>query len=296
MRHPIDRAAVVRRVALAAREQAAASAARTIDTIRRIGTIGRSTLQQRLDELVVDALSQLFERDAFGTPPALLRLTARTDDEKPYNRYLGWLFDPGRNHRAAIPALTALARMLHFDTLLRDLEAPKAVSTIEARCERCWPDEVGSMQEPDLLVISPHALLLLENKVQSGESGDQYGPYRQDLDTLAKARKIDPLDARAHLLAPDSRPAATGWGFTLTHGELALMLVDLAACEDLPAWDRVLCYQLADAFRGADIAELTSRLRALLSELRSRPAQPGDARRLMDLGRLPPPFRWRPLP
>jgi len=261
--------------------------------VKRVGTVGLAALHTRMNELIADAERQLAAHDRIGTPAPLLRLARRSQDEKAYNRYLGWVLDPARNHRVAIAALTALADELGFDALSNDLGEPKRRVEISVRSERPWPEGVGSSKEPDLLVISPGALFLLENKVGSGESGDQYTPYRESLDVLADLHGIDRGDARAHLLAPEERAAPERWGRTLLHRELAQILATLAKERDLPFWDRVLCYELADAFSESDVASRLSSVRRLAHEARRGPVRPSGAHRLAELLPLPDPFEWR---
>jgi hypothetical protein len=116
-----ERALIVRRIARLARERSQRSAEAGIRAVRRVSAIGRASLEERTRRLVTDLESQLHAHAAAGAPPPLIRLAGRSDDEKPYNRYLGWLFDPSSGHHAARPALIALAQALDFDALCADL-------------------------------------------------------------------------------------------------------------------------------------------------------------------------------
>lgn len=292
-----DNSAKVRRVAELARECRRQLEMAQVHAIRRVSDVGRATLGERTYPLIREVEEQLRAHDASGVPPPLLRLAKRSDDEKPYNRYLGWLFDPRRNHAVALPALLALAGALRFESLRADLACGTG---IHVQCEDPWPawPNGGSSGQPDLLVITPTAILLVENKVRSGESGDQYPQYRAALTAFAAHKGIAAENARAHLLAPErsaqSNPRLEGWGQTLTHAELVELLVAVSEKPELPHWDRALCFLVADAFCGdRGVAERLAQAREVLGEITTRGVRPRDAGRLSQLLPLPQPFRWK---
>src|SRR5208337_2609003 len=96
----------------------------------------------------------------------------------------------------------AHARKLEHPALATDLDDADRAARAVVRSEARWPEDVRSHKVPDLLVITDRALLLIESKLWSPESGNQYGPYKRNLDELAKARGIPSDSTRAHLLAP----------------------------------------------------------------------------------------------
>jgi len=256
--------------------------------VASVSKIARSMLDARGAQMLATLDESLRAHDATGTPPPLLRLAGISEMEKPHTRLLAWLLNPDRDHRASIPALQIIAEGLGFDALLRDLE--KSPKSINLRAEQTWPHGAQSNKEPDILVISPNAILLLENKLGSGESGDQYGPYRDALSLLASRRKIPNNDARAHIVAPEMRTAPEGWGRTITYAELADWLLRIAAAA-LPLWDRVLSYLVIEAFaRSESTGERVTKARALSAELHQRPFRPADLLLLAELLPLPLPF------
>jgi hypothetical protein len=295
-----ERVTAVHRVAAGIRNTRTRDVARVRSAIRVVADVARATLVARAAQVAVELEAGLQGHDESGTPPPLLTLARRSTDEKPYNAYLGWIFDPAREHAIGKVALARLAQALGFDAVVRELEAPDV--DVEVRCESPWPDGARSSKEPDLLVFvprsGPRALLLIENKLLSGESGDQYGSYRRALDALGNRHGIPVADRRCYLLAPDGRAVPEGWSGSLLHADLARLLEEVSRDERLPNWDRALCFLVAEAFlhersASARIAEA----RRLLKQLRlaSGPSQ-ADVRRACELLPLPRPFRWRSAP
>jgi hypothetical protein len=297
-----ERANIARKVAQRARDVRDEQTAHRLAVVRSVAAIGRATTQERGERLLSELHAALRQHEAWGVPPPLLTLAKRSSDEKPYNRFLGWLLDPARDHQAAIPALRAIARLLRFEALAHDIEAAASDRTekgcrIEVRSELRWPDGADSRQEPDLLICGPRSLLLIENKVRSGESGDQFGPYFTALQKLANASNVPREDARAHLLAPDRRETPEGWGPTITHAELAGELMALAGSKDLPFWSRVLCFFVADAFEhDRSLAHRLERARNLTSRLAVDSIRPADLLEMTELLPLPNPFNEKEPP
>lgn len=283
-----QRASIVASVAALTRHVREERQTRRLAAVASVSRIARATLDSRCTQMLATLDDSLSAHDATGTPPPLLRLAGLLEMEKPHTRLLAWLLDPHRNHRAGVPALHIIAENLGFVALCNDIEErPEAINL---QIEQKWPHGAQSSKVPDILVMAPNAILLLENKLGSGESGDQYGPYRDALSRLAIDRKIPLEDARAHLVAPESRTAPENWGRTITYSELAGWLLRCAAA-DLPFWDRVLAFLVAEAFKRNDsTAERMTRARALSAELHYRPFRPADLRLLADLLPLPSPF------
>ncbi len=262
--------------------------ARRLTAVASVSKIARATVDSRGTQMLAMLDESLRAHDATGTPPPLLRLAGLLEMERPHTRLLAWLLDPDRNHRASIPALYLIAESLGFEALCRDIE--ERPDAIKMQTEQTWPHGAQSNQEPDILVMAPNAILVLENKLGSGESGDQYGPYRDALSRLASDRGIPCDDARAHVVTPEPRAAPSGWGRTITYSELAGWLLHCAAT-DLPLWDRVLAFLVAEAFkRSESTGERVRRARALSADLHQRPFRPADVLLLAELLPLPSPF------
>lgn len=148
------------------------------------------------------------------------------------NRMLGWIFDPSRRGRAALPPLSALCTLLGFPTLEQDLligEVPEVL--VEAS-----PDPLDASRQPDLLIRTANAALLLENKVLAPESGEnQYADYLELLHRWAGGR-----EHRAYLMAPSLRSTPEGWQGSLTHAQLANELLRLVTDATVSMWDRIV--------------------------------------------------------
>lgn len=179
-----------------------------------------------------------------GWPPSFVRLAGVGDLEKPFNRLLGWWARP-LDHGAGYAFLLQLARKLDFPTMAEDLEGGEAASI---RVEDGFDEDIG--KEPDLVVLTPRAGLMLENKVHAGESGDQYGPY------LAQFRKeCGDRHWQAVLAARDRRDQPKGWTSSIEHADIAKIFHELARDETLRFWTRIAAVMTAVAFADAGTPE-----------------------------------------
>jgi PD-(D/E)XK nuclease superfamily protein len=249
-----------------------------------IASIGRSTMEQRGRELLKALDRQLDAHARVGTAPSLFRVMGLSRYEKPYNRVLAWLLEPAAEHGAGPPILQALAKHIGFDDLLHDLVGKEA--DVSVRGERPWPPEAASTGEPDLLVVSVRAALMIENKVLSGESGKrQYANYKAALKRLADARG---LNARAYLLTPEASKIPDGWHGAMTHAELAEVIEEASRAPALSVWDRALCGMVAEVFRGERSTATHFRAAKLIrAEIARRGLRADVLRRLAALLPLP---------
>lgn len=195
------------------------------------------------------------ERLLLGYPPSLRRVVGLSSLEVPMNRTLGWILNPQERGDAARRGLIELVKILDYPALLDDLQRGLP---IEVRTETS-PDESITNRAPDLTIGSPHAVLLIENKVNAPESGfDQYAHYLQTLVAWAGER-----EHRAYLLAPELRDPPPGWSGSLMHAQVAEALRPLTTDPTLSFWDRVV-YALVvsdlDWDRTADRARQIERL------------------------------------
>lgn len=138
-------------------------------------------------------------------------------------------------------------------------------------------------------------MLLIEGKLWSPESGNQYGPYRKSLEELATARGITSDAARAHLLAPTLRDEPEGWARSLEFAEIAGWFAELARDGALSAWDRAVCAMAAQSFgRENALADRVAAGRAALDEAARGPMTAALLRRLSEAATLPMPFNpWK---
>jgi len=183
--------------------------------------------------------------DRVGSIPSLFTLMGLSWRERPYNRVLGWICDPQADHGAGRAVLCSLARRLGPSALLEDLADPQA--HIQVRCEQCWPSVVRDARMPDLLVLSPNAVLLIENKVVSGQSG--VGQYTDYLSTLQRLASCGQRESAAWLAAPNRRATPDGWDGTITHSDLARCIAEAAKGPEVPEWGRVACLLVAEQLR-----------------------------------------------
>ncbi|WP_437712874.1 PD-(D/E)XK nuclease family protein [Sorangium sp. So ce448] len=255
-----------------------------VAVLGRIASVGLRTIEQRGRELLDELERQLDTYAKVGVAPPLFRVMGLNRFEKPYNRALAWLLDPAAEHGAGRAVLQVLARHIRFDALLHDVLRQGA--DVHVRGERPWPPEAASMREPDLLVLTEHAVLLIENKVESGESGQgQYSDYRTALKKLAAARD---LDARAYLLTPDASETPESWHGVMTHAELADAIDEASRSQEVAAWDRALCTMVSEAFRGdQSTAARLGEAKRLRAQIARRGLALGLIRRLADLLPLP---------
>ncbi|WP_437926647.1 PD-(D/E)XK nuclease family protein [Sorangium sp. So ce291] len=250
----------------------------------RVASVAMRTVEQRGRELLAELERQLDAYAKVGVAPPLFRVMGLGRYEKPYNRALAWLLDPAADHGAGWPVLRALAMHIGFDALLHDVLRQGA--DVHVRGERPWPPEAASMREPDLLVLTEHAVLLIENKVGSGESGKgQYSDYRTALKRLAAARA---LDARAYLLTPDASETPEGWHGVITHAELADAIDEASRSQEVAAWDRALCTMVSEAFRAdRSAAARLGQAKRLRAQIARRGLAVDLVRRLAELLPLP---------
>ena len=152
------------------------------------------------------------------------------------NQALGWLLHPRANHGAGGEVLARLAEKLGATALAADVR--RAPGSILATTERRPPRWRGGM--PDLLFRGPTGALLIENKIDASESGQQYAPYRESF-----ARWAPHHDRRLWLFAAARRETPPGYAFA-THAEVACWLRDLTEAPTLPQWTRVLLALVAE--------------------------------------------------
>jgi hypothetical protein len=289
------RAEVVARVAATLHMLRTNRAATRLQAIERTAAAARISFAVRAADAIDALRAGLAEHDENGAPPPVLQLAGRSTDEKPLNRFLGWLLDPNRS-RSALTLLRSLADFLKFDEFARALAVEGA--PIDVRCEQAWPSEGGSARQPDLLILvpahAPRAVLLIENKVNSGEGIEQYASYIASLAQLAAHHGLAATERQAYLLAPEDRDTPLGWTGAITHQALSEFLLRVANEATMPEWDRVVCFLVGDAFaHGAGTGHQLEAARSVLAQVSSSAPRPRDIQRVVALLPLPKPFRWR---
>lgn len=185
--------------------------------------------------------------DVVGFAPSLTKALGLSDIEKPLNRLLGWWADEYAEHQMARSFLVRLTNTLGFSKLREDVRAGLPVTVY---CEQVLPGSTTGRQ-PDLVIVSNHAALLIENKVHAPESGPaQYSDYLQELLwTFAPGK-----ECRAILCARDatSRELPQGYSSLLSHSGLAELFLELAGDAGSPAWGRIAAVLCARAFQPSE--------------------------------------------
>jgi hypothetical protein len=113
-----------------------------------------------------------------------------------------------------------------------------------------------------LLVLAPRALLLIENKLLSGEGCRQYEEYHAALQRLAKKRGA--VEVCAFLTAPREREVPPNWTGMVVHRDLARWVSSAAQAEGMTAWGRALCLLVAEEIHPSGRAEQLRAAKALL--------------------------------
>ena len=240
--------------------------------------------------------ARVAEVERVGVPPSLFTLMGLSWYEKPYNRVLAWIVDPGAAHGAGRAALRGLAALLDLPLLAAD--ASDSAAKIEILAEQTWPDAAMSTGEPDLVVLSPSLTLLVENKVLAEESGEgQYRGYLEALKRLAAARGTEWaafLAAPSRRAIPRTQEEGTRWSGARSHAELADAMRRAADDPENSAWGRVACLLVARQLEYPDgEAALHRGARDLLARAGATPKTGDVATMRHMLARLTPaPLPW----
>jgi hypothetical protein len=188
----------VERVVAGARVTDAALAAR----VQAVATATREWLASQVDPARASLAQAIQHAEQVGAPPLITRALGWPDWEKPQNRLLGWILDPSGDHGAGTAALAAFAELVGLPSI--------AVGDVEVRRETGWPAGATGKREPDLLIISANAAILMENKVGAPESGDgQYRDYLDGIRALTSHRGIS--EWRIVLSARGERQMPADW-------------------------------------------------------------------------------------
>jgi hypothetical protein len=216
-----------------------------------------------------------------GWPPSFVQLAGVSDLEKPFNRLLAW-WARNADHAMGYRFLIELARAVSLPVLASDIERGSRVDVFAE--ETIEGDESG--KQPDLVVRTENAALLLENKVHAGESGEgQYARYLEILRSLADTREY-----RAVLCAREPREAPLGYSPSLTHANLGRIFRVLAEDTGAPFWGRVSAVVCAVAFENdGSIRGRLEEAEALLHRTAEGPIGPSDLMAMRAIINLPDP-------
>lgn len=276
------------------RPQQIEEAARLIESLQRERTVACvsaiedtcTEIRQHLGEWRDRLGEQLREQlDALevGCPPSFIRVAGQSHLEKPFNRLLAWMVDPHGDHGWGNAFLKLLAERVELPEMVEDLvagELPgiRAEQTLEG-------DDSG--KEPDLVIWTRRAALLLENKVWAPESGDQYGPYLASFHTLAGSRNTS-----AYLSAREPRDTPPDWDGFILHSELAKLLFRVGEGEGesrTPVWARICAVMCAVALEDRRDAATLREARLLLRDTAEKPVSVDQISRLRKILPLPLP-------
>lgn len=237
------------------------------------------------DRLVSELEQELISFDD-GCPPSFVQVAGQSHLEKPLNRLLAWMVDPKGDHGWGVHFLLLLARIVELPEMVADLENGSSVRII---AEQALEDD-DSGKEPDLIIGTPHAALLLENKLWAPESGDQYGPYLTVFRAWAKGRR-----SKAVLCAPNDRSVPAGWDRCLLHQDLANLLLRIAEGEPrTPVWARISAAMCAVAFQRQSHHQTILDARQALELAKQSTPSPDQVARLRGILPLPRPITpWK---
>jgi hypothetical protein len=240
----------------------------------------RQHLGEWRDRLGEQLREQLAGLEA-GCPPSFIRVAGQSHLEKPFNRLLAWMVDPHGDHGWSNAFLKLLAERMGLPEMVEDLDAGELPGI---RAEQAL-DGDDSGKEPDLVIWTTRAALLLENKVWAPESGDQYGPYLASFRTLA-----GPRTTKAFLSARESRDTPLHWDGFLLHSDLANLLFHIGTgANESPVWARVCAVMCAVALEDRRDAETLREARVLLRKTEEEPVSVDQISRLRKLLPLPTP-------
>lgn len=262
-------------------------AAARIQSVARAGTAVLSTEGPRW---IADLEKTVAAYCAAGVVPSLFEAMGLSHSERHYNRALGWLLSPTAGHGAARPVLEVLAAHLNCAVLAEDVREGEA---FDVRREISWPTGAESKRQPDLLVVSPRAILLIEDKVHHVEGRDQYPDYLAALTRLAASRNA--LETRAFLCAPELREIPEEWTGSITHAQLSSWIIEAAGREGMATWDRVLCLLVAEEIGPTIRLHHLRGAQAMLLRMKTRGVRARDVRQAQEiLSRLgEPACPWR---
>lgn len=282
-----ERVRIVEEIANAQRES---RSSRRVDAaaITKACSVARADLERRAGVLRASLEQRVSAYDRIGTVPSLFRAMGLSDQELPYNKAIAWLLDPSEGHCAGRVALSAIAEGLGFAGLVEELQDPACA--VEVRGEQAWPDDAGSPRAPDLLVLTPTSVLLIENKVLSPESGTgQYAEYLEALIRLSSGRGTA---WQAWLAAPEKRRTPDGWTGSFSHSQLSNWLTTAASGTAVSQWGRIACLLVAEEILRGRARDRDRALRHARATLRTKSTdqvlQVGELSSALNM--LPPPL------
>ena len=159
-----------------------------------------TTDRRELEELVVG--NEDFRRLEEALDPInIFEAVGVTRQEIRHSKFLAYLLDPGGNHGLG----TRLTQHL-LQTIVRQAEQPVGISAIDLDLWNLDAIEVRrEWRSIDILLLdhSNHFAVIIENKIGSGEHGNQLDRYWTDVQVAYPGWKIIGL-----VLSPDAFPAS----------------------------------------------------------------------------------------
>ena len=219
-------------------------------------------LNQWQGDLLCQLHSELKAYDQVGIAPSFIQIAGQRRLEKPLNKLLAWWVDPEATHGMAREFLKRLAGLIPFEALKKDLDDGLPYTF---KGEKAMTD--GSGNQPDLLVSTQNAALMLENKLYSGQSGD--AQYKTYFDEFQSCSEFKSQEKKAILCVRDDRDHPENWDGKITHADLADILENLAQLPRYSKWDRIAATLCAVSFRGDEMAEKILYARRLEQEVAS---------------------------
>jgi hypothetical protein len=149
----------------------------------------------------------------------LLEVFGISRKEETHSRFLGWLLDPQRSHGLGTVFLDSFLRLAQR-TCGREFEAN--LSDVKVKLERGTDRGV-----PDITVIGPDFLCIVENKLLAAEGHDQTRRYADAAEEEARKQGIPPAHLLLIFLSPRGRAPKDGRFHALDYPPLLQLLEDL---------------------------------------------------------------------
>jgi hypothetical protein len=172
-----------------------------------------------------------------GWTPSFVRVVGDSDTEANFNKLLGW-WARDDDHGAGFAFLRALATRCGLEEMAVDLDHGEQP---EVRVEE--GSRESPFDQPDLLVMTSNAALMIEDKVNACEGKRQYARYLESFRAEAGARR-----AVSVLLSRSEREKPRDWTGSLLHADIAALLRNVGNDLRQPFWTRVAAIISATAF------------------------------------------------
>lgn len=248
---------------------------RQADRILQTAQILRDNFTSWAKELRCELKLNVQQISQLGWPPSFVIIAGQSNLEKPFNRLIKWWTMPDSEHGLSQAFLIELSRLVDLPEMIADLE--------QGECPVVHSEEAveeTNGRQPDLFVQTSHAALMLENKVNAPESGDQYGPYLRYFNAWAGSNR----KKCAVLCSRDIREIPSGWNKCILHGDLAQILYRISDNPKSSDWGRISAIICAVTFENdPDICKKYEEAKRLLAQTEGGMFKPQTLHRMAEI-------------